>query len=105
MTIEKLPFRVGRRAARNEVTCETDPDLCLRCDEDQQMSLQHFAIENHQGRLVTKDLDSHLGTIVNGTRIAKFEERSLAGLIRGPNEIQTGGVESPYCFRVIVEHN
>lgn len=105
VTIEKLPFRVGRRAGRDEPICEGDPELCLRSDHDQQMSTNHFAIEGHDGRLAVKDLDSHLGTIVNGTRIAKFEERSIAGLTRGPNEIQAGGVESPYRFRVIVERN
>ncbi len=64
-----------------------------------------FVLKDRDGRLAVKDLDSHLGTIVNGTRIAKFEERSIAGLTRGPNEIQAGGVESPYRFRVIVERN
>ena len=105
VTIETLPYRVGRRAGRDEPICEGDLELCLRSGHDQQMSIHHFAIEDLDGRLAVKDLDSHLGTIVNGTRIAKFEEQSIAGLSRGPNEVQAGGVDSPYRFRVIVERN
>ncbi len=105
VAVEKLPFRVGRRPAADEATCPTDLGLCLWSEEDRQMSIRHFSIENHEGRLVVKDLDSHLGTVVNGIRIAKFEERSIAGLSCAPNEVLAGGFESSYRFRVIVERN
>jgi len=54
-------------------------------------------------RPVVRDLESDLGTLVNGLRIAQFERSGAADLRFGENRIQAGGLESPYRFHVIVE--
>ena len=55
------------------------------------------------GRLMVRDLGSYLGTVVNGTRIAHFEQSASADLLFGDNSVQTGGLDSAYRFRIIVE--
>ncbi len=55
------------------------------------------------GQMFVRDLDSHLGTMVNGRRIASFEHSAGARLGFGPNLVQAGGIDSPYRFRIVVE--
>ena len=98
-----LPFRVGRHRRPGEPTSKNEMELSLQSPGGEQISAQHFAIEVKDGRLNVRDLESHLGTLVNGTRIASFEQSDTADLIFGENSIQAGGLESPYRFRVIVE--
>jgi CRP-like cAMP-binding protein len=102
--IEALPFRVGRQGARGEQANAIKPSLVLQMSDDQ-MSPLHFAVEGRDGRLSLRDLDSHLGTMVNGVRVAHFEYANTADLRFGENLVQAGGAESPYRFRIIVERN
>jgi hypothetical protein len=105
MAVEELPFRVGRQPQPGEPTQVEPAELVLRSGGGEQISVQHFSIVKHEGRLAVRDLQSRLGTVVNGTRIAVFEESDLAELTLGDNTIQTGGTESPYRFHVIVQRN
>ena len=102
LAIRRFPFRVGRRLLPGEPGKKTPDDLTLVAGDDHHMSPQHFAIDTEEGRLVVRDLDSHLGTIVNGRRIASFEERVWAGLRFGENEVRAGGADTPFRFRIIV---
>ncbi len=102
LTIGKLPFQVGRNAMVGESAGTKRAELMLHASSAQMSPLQ-FAIEAHEGRLTVRDLGSHLGTLVNGVRIAHFEHADVADLLFGENRIQAGGLESPYRFHVIVE--
>ncbi len=101
--VSSLPFVVGRRAHKNDPPSASPSSLMLRPYEAYQIDLQHFAIEQHDGHIYVRDLGSHLGTCVNGHRIASFEHNDLAELGFGANIIQAGGVYSPYRFRVVVD--
>jgi len=102
ITVGKLPFHVGRSALPGESAGAKPSELMLHALAGQMSPLQ-FAIEVHEGRLTVHDLGSHLGTLVNGVRIAHFERTDMADLLFGENRIQAGGLESPYRFHVIVE--
>jgi CRP-like cAMP-binding protein len=101
--VASLPFALGRRTLSGEDASDIAPELALATKDHHQLSPLHFAIEDDNGYLVVRDLGSHLGTMVNGTRIAEFENESVAELHFGANEVQTGGVDSPFRFDIIVE--
>lgn len=103
LEVSDLPFRVGRHLEAGESASANRAGLSLPLQVGIQMSPLHFAIEEHQGRLVVRDLESHLGTLVNGRRIAHFEQSDVADLRFGQNTVQAGGLDSPYLFNVIVE--
>ncbi len=102
VTIGALPFRVGRQPQPGEPTRVEPMDLALASGGGEQISVHHFSIVEHEGRLAVRDMQSRLGTSVNGARIAGFEQTDLAELTFGENSIQTGGTDSPYRFHVIV---
>lgn len=102
--ISSLPFRVGRHLGPDEAPADGgSAELLLRAPGSAEISPLQFAIEERDGRLVVRDLDSELGTLVNGRRIAQFEFDSTADLRLGENTIHAGGAESPYGFHLIVE--
>ncbi|MFQ6018910.1 MAG: cyclic nucleotide-binding domain-containing protein [Kiloniellaceae bacterium] len=103
IAVEGLPYRVGRHALPGDRTTASPAELLLRCPGGTQVSPQHFAVEGRDGRLILRDLGSHLGTVVNGVRIAHFERSDTADLRFGENDVQLGGLDSPYRFRIIVE--
>jgi len=102
VVVEKLPFRVGRRAIRREPQSITQAHLSLRSEGLSEVSFEHFAIEDHGGEAVVRDLDSHLGTLVNGERIASFAQNQISGLQFGINDVQVGGTDSSAKFRIEV---
>jgi CRP-like cAMP-binding protein len=103
MVIETLPFHVGRHLRPEEKTTVRKADLMVQASHGDEISPLHFAIENQEGRLIVRDLGSHLGTLVAGQRIGHFEEFSAADLSYGTTSIQAGGLESPYRFQIVVE--
>ncbi len=102
VTIGALPFRVGRQPQPGEPTRVEPMDLALASGGSEQISVHHFSILEHEGRLAVRDMQSRLGTSVNGARIAEFEQTDLTELTFGENSIQAGGTDSPYRFHVIV---
>ncbi len=102
VTADKLPFRIGRQPRPGEPTQADPSELALAADGDEQLSVHHLEIVKHDGRLALRDLHSRLGTLVNGARVASFEQSDLADLTLGENSLQLGGAESPYRFHVIV---
>jgi hypothetical protein len=103
LEVESLPFRVGRRMLPGEHTRIGPVELSLQAGETFHLAAQHFAIEDREGQLVVRDLGSPLGTLVNDTRVAEFEEGLIAPLRFGANEIQAGGAESRYRFTLLVK--
>lgn len=100
--IAGLPFRLGGRPLGSDST-RSDGGVFLRAPDSAQLSPNQFVVEEQAGRLYLRDLGSHLGTLVNGRRVASFEERSVADLTFGENLIQAGGVDSPYVFHILIE--
>jgi hypothetical protein len=103
VTLGKLPFRIGCQPEAGEAAPAEPADLILESGGSEQLSAHHLAIVDHDGRLAARDLNSRLGSLVNGSRIASFEECDLAELTLGKNIIQAGGAESPYRFQVVVQ--
>ncbi len=101
--IAKLPYIVGRRNHPDDAPHAVPSALLVRPHDRFRIELEHFAIVKHNGHMYVRDLDSHLGTIVNGRRIASFEHSKLAELGFGANLVQAGGVDSPYSFNIVVE--
>jgi pSer/pThr/pTyr-binding forkhead associated (FHA) protein len=96
--IASLPFRVGRQADGASL------DLALADERPYILSRQHFAIELAPDGLAVRDLDSHHGTIVNGTPVRGTEhEDAIVLLVAGANQIVAGMPESPFRFVLVVE--
>lgn len=105
VTVKNLPFVIGRRKDPGDIEGGTQADLTLHAPSSGQLARRHFALEDQDGRLIIRDLESDLGTLVNGLRIAQFERTDVADLRFGENRIQAGGLESPFRFHVIVERD
>ncbi len=103
MFVKALPFHVGRHLRPEEKTTVRKADLMVQALQGDEISPMHFAIENQEGRLIIRDMGSHLGTLVADQRIGHFEEFSAADLSYGSTSIQAGGLESPYRFQIVVE--
>lgn len=101
--ISALPFRIGCHAQADRGASVSDRQLLLRSPGNFQVAGQHLIIENQDGHLIARDLGSHLGTLVNGVRIAHFERQAEADLNFGSNDVQLGSIDSPYRFQIIVE--
>lgn len=103
VTVGGMPFTVGRQATASMLPHVADRELALTSAGPLKLSRPHFAIEELDGRLVVHDLDSQLGTIVNGTRISRYESSATAALRYGENVVVAGGVESQFRFSIVVE--
>ena len=103
MVIDRLPFIIGRRIEDAEGPSDDINGLKINFADALHMSPLHFIIETDGDRLQLRDLHSNLGTVVNGHRIARFEQFDTADLHLGTDEIQAGDAESPYRFRLILE--
>lgn len=103
IVIDRLPFRVGRRAVAGDPPSRTEAELLLMTTKPYEMAPMHFIIEDVQGRLILRDLGSVLGTLVNGKRIAPFEGSDSAPLRLGVNQILVGGIDSSIAFNLVIE--
>ncbi len=102
--IEKLPFKVGRRPFEKEATRTGADYLSLHYSDSHHISIKHFVIdEDPNGVLIVRDLQSHLGTMLNDERISRFDEFIEAPLRMGPNLVIAGGENSPFRFTLLVE--
>ncbi len=97
-----LPFVVGRGALPNEPAPRQRVSLHLDDQRPFRLSRAHFAIEKADGRVWIHDLNSHLGTIVNGRPIGTDFSTDSAPLDTGENTVAAGGAHSPYVFWVVV---
>ena len=105
LAIPALPYTVGGHIDEDHAPSEEQTSLRLRSYSTHQIDPEHLAIEEIEGRLCVRDLGTHLGTFVNGSRIANFEHTDTAQLKFGDNHIQAGGTNSPYQFRIFVKES
>jgi CRP-like cAMP-binding protein len=101
--ISSLPYSIGCHTITDHQTSLTPTKLLIRSPGNIQITGEHLLIEERRGDLVARDLGSHLGSLVNGIRIANFEQDDEAILRFGDNDLQLGSIDSPFRFRVIVE--
>ncbi|MGE0119616.1 MAG: cyclic nucleotide-binding domain-containing protein [Dongiaceae bacterium] len=100
--VDQFPFIVGRRPRPGEKAPRRAPDLLLDDQNPFRLSRQHFVIDSAHGRLVVRDLDSALGTLVNDEPIGSHFRADVAELRPGPNRIVAGGFESDFAFTALV---
>ena len=104
LSINRLPFRIGRSSARHERTGRaTSDELVLHDTQPYKLSRQHFVIETSTTGPVVRDDNSALGTIVNGGRIGTGRAAIEAVLRAGRNTILAGTESSPFRFFLTVE--
>jgi CRP-like cAMP-binding protein len=103
IVISRLPYRVGRRAVLDHESAATQSQLSLGIHDDLALSPEHFALEEQDGVLIVRDLDSYLGTIVNGRSVSRFSSSKTIPLVFGSNLVVAGGMESSHRFTVLVE--
>ncbi|MBT3171851.1 MAG: cyclic nucleotide-binding domain-containing protein [Rhodospirillaceae bacterium] len=101
--ISSLPYKIGCHSAADHRASVSATEFLLRSPGNFQIDRRHLGIEDHDGFLVARDLGSHLGSVVNGVRIAEFEPEIEAVLHFGNNDVQLGSIDSPYRFQIIVE--
>ena len=99
MPIEQLPFTVGRLV---ETSDPTTGELRLPDSVPFRLSRQHFALSKIKDNYVVFDLDSTLGTEVNGEHLGKHFGKDYSQLKQGENVITAGGDLSPFVFKVVL---
>ena len=97
--VDKLPFSVGRNAQHTDSSYST-PDLALSDSKPFRLSRLHFSISKLDEKVVVYDLESTLGTEVNGEALGKHFGKDYALLQHGDNKIMAGGYSSPFVFMV-----
>ncbi len=101
LVIDTYPYLIGRHPQRGDSASQLDVDLMLEDSTPYRMSRMHFAILRTQDGFQVRDLESTLGTSVNGMFLGKHFGSDRASLKRGENFIAAGGVDSQFRFRVL----
>jgi pSer/pThr/pTyr-binding forkhead associated (FHA) protein len=81
---------------------EYEPQLAVKDAKPFLVSRNHFVIESKPGHIIVRDLNSKMGTAVNGQPIGRHFARDSAELKFGPNLIIAGGLESRFRFMITV---
>ncbi len=102
LVVRRFPFIVGRRSQRNSGTSES-VDLLIEDSRPYRLSRAHFSLTARNGSCVLQDLDSTLGTQVNGRYVGRHFGTDSAPLSPGENTVIAGGDESPFAFRILLE--
>jgi hypothetical protein len=102
ISISRLPFMVGRKAGKGEQELIVEPDLPLEEPPPHHISRRHFLIYAQDGTLLLRDLESTLGTTVNGVPIGRKAAASVAELKPGENRVTAGDAQSSYAFVISV---
>ena len=102
LVIDDFPYRIGRwskkQTKRSWFSKKTPNHVSIRDIPPYLTSREHCAIEKRAGSVVVTDLDSRLGTWVNGKRLKGSKEK----LQLGSNIIHIGAKQSQFAFEVIV---
>lgn len=102
LSVEGLPFRVGRQPTKGESPPVGLLDLSLLDAKPFNLSRRHFVIEAGPDSPFVRDVGSHLGTIVNGAKIGGAEPIRTAPLDPGENSVIAGRESSPFAFTITV---
>ena len=100
---EILPFRIGRPVVDDERTSIIPPDLAIEDPVPHRLSRSHFELIAEDGKICVRDLNSTLGTSVNGRPIGQNFASDVAALEIGRNLVAAGGRDTPYEFAVTID--
>jgi len=100
ISIPHLPFTVGRQHDGNEPAAVITPHLAIPEDAPHRLSRAHFSLINDSGNIFVRDLNSTLGTTVNGQPLGHNFPVDSAPLRKGENTLVAGGDGSPFAFVV-----
>lgn len=103
ISITHFPFVVGRVPLPEEADPPRSPDLQIRDHVPFRLSRDHFAIQQTRSGFSVSDLDSTLGTIVNGKPIGSHFMQDTASLQHGENRVTAGGDGSLFDFVILIE--
>jgi len=109
ISIPSYPFMVGRKSNENDEGIErglgsTDMHLQLIDERPYRLSRHHLTVQKFAGnKYVIRDLNSTLGTEVNGQFLGADFASDFAELKNGNNRVVAGGAESPFVFCITVE--
>ncbi|MEW6356641.1 MAG: response regulator [Planctomycetota bacterium] len=103
ISIRTFPFLIGREHFGSEGPTEAGLDLVIRDEPPFQVSRSHCAIERRADGCCARDLNSRLGTIVNGEPIGAHMPAVMADLKPGRNTVVLGNDRSPYVFSVFLK--
>jgi hypothetical protein len=98
--IPHLPITVGRRHDDHEPPSVIAPDLAIPEDQPHRLSRAHFSLLKDNGTVLVRDLNSTLGTIVNGQPLGHDFPVDSAPLHKGDNSVVAGGDGSTFVFVV-----
>ncbi|MGH6917081.1 MAG: cyclic nucleotide-binding domain-containing protein [Geminicoccaceae bacterium] len=98
--IPHLPFTVGRQHDQHEPSSVITPDLAIGEDAPHRLSRAHFMLLRDDADILVRDLNSTLGTIVNGQPLGRDFPVDSAPLRQGENSLVAGGDGSPFAFVV-----
>jgi CRP/FNR family cyclic AMP-dependent transcriptional regulator len=98
--IPHLPFTIGRQHDQHEPPSVITPDLAIPEDEPHRLSRAHFSLIRDGDDFLVRDLNSTLGTIVNGQPLGRDFPVDSAPLRQGENSVVAGGDGSPFAFVV-----
>ena len=103
-TIDRTVYTFGRRSASRTYYYEADtPDCLIAQDHPYTVSRIHCEIERLPDGLIVRDLNSRVGTVVNGKRLlAKNGEYAEIELGEGEHSLVLGQSDGPIGFRLIV---
>ncbi len=101
--IDQLPFRIGRTENSSDPATVGRASLKVPDTRPNRLSAPHFAIDRDARLgLVVRDLDSELGTTVNGQYLGGIFSKDTEILNLGDNTVVAGGASSPFVFRILV---
>jgi CRP/FNR family transcriptional regulator, cyclic AMP receptor protein len=98
--IPHLPFTIGRQHDQHEPPSVITPDLAIPEDQPHRLSRAHFMLIRDRDDILVRDLNSTLGTIVNGQPLGRDFPVDSAPLRQGDNSVVAGGDGSPFAFVV-----
>jgi CRP/FNR family cyclic AMP-dependent transcriptional regulator len=98
--IAHLPFTVGRQPGEHETAATIAPDLSIPEQAPYRLSRAHFRLVARGGQVLVHDLNSTLGTVVNGRPLGRDFPEDSAPLRKGENTLIAGGKGSAFAFAV-----
>lgn len=102
VAVTGYPFLVGRVPGDRDMPDRNPHCLRLTDQPPYRLSVNHFAIDRKGISYTLQDLDSELGTNVNGEYLGGIIPRETTYLRMGENKVVAGGCDSPFIFRVEV---
>ncbi len=97
-------FTFGRRGSRRYVSAETNvPDHRIANPYPYTISRQHCELERMETQVMVRDLNSRLGTVVNGRRLGcRKGQQSEIALGPGEHSLVLGRSQGEVRFKLVI---